>query len=110
MGFMDKAKQMADQAQQKIEDAQKQFNESQSQKSEQPGGGAVRYDSNGRPIQEPAAAQTPPAPVAPADAQAEQPAAAQEPQTEPPKVETPQPAPEVKDGVNAAPDPFKPIE
>ena len=63
MGFMDKAKQMADQAQQKIEEAQKQFNESQSQKSQEPGGGAVRYDSHGRPIQEPAAAQTPPAPV-----------------------------------------------
>ena len=51
MGFMDKAKQMADQAQQKIEDAQKQFNESQSQQSQQPGGG-VRYDSNGRPIED----------------------------------------------------------
>ena len=104
MGFMDKAKQMADQAQQKIEEAQKQFNESQSQKSDQGGQPApVRYDSHGRPIEEPPAAQTPPAPV-------EQEASGQEPVAEAPKVETPQPAPEVKDGVNAAPDPFKPIQ
>lgn len=106
MGFMDKAKQMADQAQQKIEDAQKQFNDGQAKGGQQ--GAAVRYDSNGRPIQEPPAAQSPPAPVAPADAGA--PAPAQEAAAEQPAAETPQPAPEVKDGVNSAPDPFKPIE
>ena len=64
---------------------------------------AVRYDSNGRPIEEPAAAQTPPAPVQGAPATSE-------PAQEAPKVETPQPKPEVQEGVNAAPDPFKPIE
>ena len=32
MGFMDKAKQMAEQAQQKIDEAQKKFNESQQQR------------------------------------------------------------------------------
>jgi hypothetical protein len=111
MGFMDKAKQMADQAQQKIEDAQKQFNESQSQKGPDQGGG-VRYDKHGRPIQEPPAAQTAPAPASPADVGTPPPAeqAAPEPAAQEPAVETPQPKPEVSDGVNAAPDPFKPIQ
>lgn len=42
MGFMDKAKQMAEQAQQKIEETQKQFNESQAAKSQGGTGGDVR--------------------------------------------------------------------
>ena len=33
MGFMDKAKQLAEQAQQKLEETQKQFNDSQAQKA-----------------------------------------------------------------------------
>jgi hypothetical protein len=113
VGFMDKAKQMAEQAQQKIDDAQKQFNDNQAQRGQQSQGGGVRYDKHGRPITEdaPPAAQTPAAPVAPTqapDAGAGQPVA-------PPAAETPaapvapEPAP-VKDGVNATPDPFKPIE
>lgn len=99
MGFMDKAKQMADQAQQKIEETQKQFNESQAQRgSQQPGEGGVRYDANGRPIADsaPPAGATPPAPVASSD-QAE-------------VQSRPVPSAPVKDGVNEAPDPFKPIE
>ena len=56
MGFMDKAKKMAEQAQAKLDDAQKQFNSGQ---SGQPAGGAppVEYDDHGRPIT--------PAPVVP---------------------------------------------
>ena len=51
MGFMDKAKQMAEQAQQKIDEAQKKFNESQQQRTDAPGEPAVEYDKHGRPIQ-----------------------------------------------------------
>lgn len=46
MGFMDKAKRVAEQAQRKIDDAQKQR---QAQKSG-PGAGGVRFDEHGRPI------------------------------------------------------------
>ena len=61
MGFLDKAKQMADQAQQKIEDAQKQFNESQAAKAGQASGSApaTQFDQHGRPVGE-----APPAPAA----------------------------------------------
>jgi hypothetical protein len=48
MGFMDKAKKMAEQAQAKLDEAQKQFNTGQ-----QPGQGSappVEYDKHGRPI------------------------------------------------------------
>ena len=49
MGFMDKAKKMAEQAQQKIDETQKQFSERQGQKSG-PGPGGVRFDEHGRPV------------------------------------------------------------
>ena len=55
MGFMDKAKKMAEQAQAKLDDAQKQFNSGQGQQPQ--GGPVVEYDAHGRPIQ--------PAPVTP---------------------------------------------
>ena len=101
MGFMDKAKQMAEQAQQKIDEAQKQFNESQGQKSAgSAGGGGQRFDEHGRPIADaPPAAEAPPGPVEPApDAPAE------------PVVDEPvEPAP-VKEGVESNPDPFKPLQ
>jgi hypothetical protein len=58
MGFMDKAKKMAEQAQAKLDEAQKQFNAGQ-QGGEQ-SGPAVEYDEHGRPI-----AQTPPESSAP---------------------------------------------
>ena len=54
MGFMDKAKKMAEQAQAKLDDAQKQFNSGQQQG--QGAGPAVEYDKHGRPI----ASQAPP--------------------------------------------------
>lgn len=62
MGFMDKAKKLADQAQAKLDDAQKQFNDKQS------GGGAsadagstppIDYDQHGRAVS-PAERSTPP--------------------------------------------------
>jgi hypothetical protein len=74
MGFMDKAKKMAEQAQAKLDEAQKQFNSGQQQG--QGSGPAVEYDNHGRPIPQAEAAapphgdpvagsEAPPAPVAP---------------------------------------------
>jgi hypothetical protein len=64
MGFMDKAKKLAEQAQAKLDEAQKQFNSGQG--GQQSSGSAVEYDSAGRPIRrdEPVA----PAPAPPAQA------------------------------------------
>jgi hypothetical protein len=55
MGFMDKAKKLADQAQTKLDEVQKQFNESQSSGSNpaQSSGAAAEYDKHGRPIAKP---------------------------------------------------------
>jgi formin 2/WAS/WASL-interacting protein len=73
MGFLDKAKKMAEQAQAKLDEAQEQFNSSQ--QSGQPSGPVVEYDKHGRPIpQAPAAppqgdplaeSSAPPAPATP---------------------------------------------
>ena len=105
MGFMDKAKKLAEQAQQKLDETQKNFNQSNSPQ-QQPQGDAVKYDEHGRPIQDapPAGATAPPAaePAAPApdEAPAESPAA-----------EAPPPPPKPAAGdANASPDPFKPIQ
>lgn len=60
MGFMDKAKKLAEQAQEKLDEAQKNFNKSDSPQA--PADASVRYDEHGRPIQEeetPAAASPP---------------------------------------------------
>ncbi len=104
MGFMDKAKQLAEQAQQKLDETQKNFNKSNSPEG-QPEGGGVKYDAHGRPIQEapPAGATAPPAaePAAPEAAPTEEQPAAAAP--------TPPPAPPSGD-TNATPDPFKPIQ
>jgi hypothetical protein len=58
MGFLDRAKKMAEQAQAKLDEAQYQFNAGQ--KQEQRSGPAVEYDQHGRPI-----AQAPDADTAP---------------------------------------------
>ena len=52
MGFMDKAKKMAEQAQQKIDEVQKDFNEKQGSGTGggSSGGGQVQYDQHGRPM------------------------------------------------------------
>ena len=67
MGFMDKAKKLAEQAQEKLDEVQQQFNESQGSSPSQ--GPPVDYDQHGRPVQtEPAAPPAPPAsPAPPAD-------------------------------------------
>ena len=71
MGFMDKAKKMAEQAQTKLDEVQKQFNESQGASRPAPGGPVTEYDKHGRPVTpegvaEPTSAPPPPAPPAPA--------------------------------------------
>jgi hypothetical protein len=106
MGFMDKAKQLAEQAQQKLDEAQKQFGQSGSPEA-QPQEGAVRYDEHGRPIQEapPAGAAPPPSaePTPPPAPPEEQAPAAQE-QAPPPS------DPPAGGDANASPDPFKPLQ
>jgi hypothetical protein len=66
VGFLDKAKKMAEQAQTKLDEVQKQFNESQ---SGSPGSQAppVEYDKHGRPIRSeaPPAQSAPPPPAEP---------------------------------------------
>jgi hypothetical protein len=63
MGFMDKAKKMAEQAQQKLDEVQKDFNKGQGStgQGQQGGGTAVEYDKHGRPV----SAQEPAAPAGP---------------------------------------------
>ncbi len=99
MGFMDKAKKLAEQAQEKLDDAQKNFNKSDAQG--QPGQGA-QFDEHGRQVQTPAA-DTPPPAAAPA---ASTPDAPTEESPAPPA------PPERTEGgdTNASPDPFKPIQ
>ena len=64
MGFMDKAKKMAEQAQSKLDEVQKQFNENQSggSTSQAP---PVDYDQHGRPIRSEAPAAPAAEPAAP---------------------------------------------
>jgi len=105
MGFMDKAKKLAEQAQQKLDEAQQSFNQGGSTQGQQQGG--VRYDDHGRPVAEDAAGA--------ADArEAEAPPAGQAPPppaepTPPPAAERPAPAPE-QGQPDAAPDPFRPLQ
>ena len=108
MGFMDKAKKLAEQAQDKLDEAQKNFNKSDSAQTEQ-GAAGVRYDQHGRPIEEasPAGATPPPAaePAAPAPGEAP---ASESPSESP--AAGPAPSPPPSGGANASPDPFKPIQ
>jgi formin 2/WAS/WASL-interacting protein len=71
MGFLDKAKKMAEQAQTKLDEVQKQFNEGQSGSggSQPP---PVEYDQHGRPIR----SEPPAEPVAPPAAETAPPPAA----------------------------------
>ncbi len=103
MGFMDKAKQMAEQAQQKIEETQKQFNDSQAAKSQGGSGGGVKYDQHGRPI--PSGPEGEPPASEPAVAEG---VGVPQPPEEAGEQTTP-PAPPRGDA-NATPDPFKPIQ
>ena len=97
MGFMDKAKKLAEQAQEKLDEAQQQINERQAGTAPSAGEGE-RFDKHGRPDGEtseaPPAAATPPASAEPAGRGGT-------------AAETPR---EGAGAENATPDPFKPIE
>jgi hypothetical protein len=61
MGFMDKAKKLAEQAQEKLDEVQKQFNEGRPGAAAPQGGPVVEYDQHGRPIRtEESETSTPP--------------------------------------------------
>jgi hypothetical protein len=115
VGFMDKAKKLAEQAQQKLDEAQTQFNQSAAPQGGQAEGGGIQYDEHGRPIQQtpppapnPAAGAPPsPAPTAPAGSDA--PPAGEPPAEQAEVTETPQ-APSPTGDANATPDPFKPLQ
>jgi hypothetical protein len=113
MGFMDKAKKLAEQAQQKLDEAQENFNKGGSTPGQPGAGSGARYDEHGRPIQEEAAA--PDSAAAPAPDPAAPPArdpAAPEPAAAPAAdsaASTPPPPP-AEGEANATPDPFKPLQ
>jgi hypothetical protein len=64
MGFMDKAKKMAEQAQSKLDEVQKQFNENQTSAPPPSQGPVTEYDKHGRPVTPDAPPPPPPAPEA----------------------------------------------
>jgi hypothetical protein len=121
MGFMDKAKKLAEQAQQKLDEAQQNFNKSGSPEAG-PQEGGVRYDEHGRPIQEappagtappPSAEQAAPPPPAPAAPPPEAAEPSAPPAPEPPAPEPPAPEPPAQESggqPDTAPDPFKPLQ
>jgi hypothetical protein len=116
MGFLDKAKQLADQAHQKLDEVQKDFNKQATGQQQQGDAPAVDYDKHGRPIQpaEPEAPVAPPAAGQPAPppqaappgepAQAAEPAPP--PQPAPPT--TPAPAPSASEDERDDDDPGAP--
>ena len=53
MGFMDKAKKLAEQAQAKLDEVQKDFNASQGSGGQSTTGPVVEYDKHGRPVTPP---------------------------------------------------------
>jgi hypothetical protein len=102
MGFLDKAKKMAEQAQAKLDEAQKQFNTGQGGGG-QASGPVVEYDKHGRPIQ--------PSPVTPDAPAASTPPAATPgvPPTAPPEpVATPAPPEPPAPAAGPVPDPGAP--
>jgi hypothetical protein len=96
MGFLDKAKKLAEQAQTKLDEAQQQFNQSQSPSTAPPRGPAVEYDKHGRPIpsEEPASATPPHGDPLAGQASAPPPAPAQPA----PPAPAPAPAPPTQSG------------
>jgi hypothetical protein len=101
MGFMDKAKKMAEQAQSKLDEVQKQFNENQASSQAPPtgaGGDPIEYDEHGRPLPAEEAAAPPhgdpvdtstpppPPPPAPPTAGPPQPPASAQDEHAPPKL------------------------
>jgi hypothetical protein len=94
MGFMDKAKKLAEQAQTKLDEVQKEFN-SRPSGGQSGSGPVVEYDKHGRPIQPEGAAAAPVPPAAPpqGDPLAEPAASIPTPGPGPVAPPTPDPAP-----------------
>jgi len=95
MGFLDKAKQMAEQAQTKLDEVQRQFNENQ---PHPPGPGSqapVEYDAQGRPIRsdQPAVPTPPPGDPVAGRPSPPPPAPAAEPTPDPAAPAAPAPGP-----------------
>jgi hypothetical protein len=113
MGWMDKAKKLAEQAQEKLDEAQQNFNKGGSTPGQE---GGARYDDHGRPIQDaPPAGNAPPPSAEPVPAAPESPAAEPDPAaasaaTEPTAPEPPPPPASSEGGPNSTPDPFKPLQ
>ena len=112
MGFMDKAKKLAEQAQQKLDEAQTQFNQNAAPQAE-PQQGGVQYDAHGRPVEQAAQADPqaqPSAPQAPDTASAPS-APTPDPAAPAPEEDAPPAPPPASgsDSANASPDPFKPL-
>ena len=118
MGFMDKAKKLAEQAQEKLDEAQQNFIKGGSTPGQQ---AETRYDAHGRPIEDapPAGTAPPPSgepapPAPPTPPPAPEPAATEpEPPPAPPAASEPPPpppAPSEGGSPNSTPDPFKPLQ
>lgn len=105
MGFMDKAKKMAEQAQAKIDEAQQQFNEMQSGGTAPPAseGPVVQYDQHGRPIGDPPVAPGTGEPPAPAGPTVGAPMPPHAPAPTAPTADVPPPAPAPAPAPPAAP-------
>jgi len=114
MGWMDKAKKLAEQAQEKLDEAQQNFNKGGSTPGQE---GGARYDAHGRPIQDdaPPAGSAPPPSAEPVPPAPQQPAVEPDPAaastaTEPPAPAPPAAPPASGDSPNSTPDPFKPLQ
>jgi hypothetical protein len=84
MGFLDKARKMAEQAQAKVDEVQGQFNAAQQRQRPGDDGPAVEYDQHGRPVRAEGPAAAPAAPArAPEPAAAAAPARAPAPAAAP---------------------------
>src|SRR3954463_8055784 len=94
MGFLDKAKQLADQAQQKLDDVQKDFNKQSPGQQQEAGAPPVEYDKHGRPIQP----SEPEAPVAPPATEEHAPPPQAAPPGEPAHQASPPPPPRPRGG------------
>jgi hypothetical protein len=103
MGFMDKAKKLAEQAQEKLDEAQQNFNKGGSTPGQQ---AETRYDEHGRPVQDaPPAGTAPPPSADPAPPTPPTAPPAPEPAAAAPPPPAPDPEPAAAPPPPPAPDP-----
>lgn len=109
MGFMDKAKKLAEQAQQKLDEAQEGFNQNAAPNAPGDAPAEVRYDEHGRPVSEPAPPAATPDPAAPDPAAQDAAAPEAGHDEDAPQPDPAAPAREPASDVDSTPDPFRPI-